>query len=732
MPVPPSALHRFLWDRQLSRENFFSSVELAIALDISALECRDALQAFVDMELMSYAGLDQHGVERWTLSKTGFAVWQSARVLGRATKDRIQEFHQCLPHVATALSQYPSVVSVRVAGASLTGAAYGLFYIGIEVDPADTSPLAELRLIDTAVQMSCGAEQLENGLKPDTPCVMVFDARTGTPHRLRTGKVIYERRSRDGVIGIEKAAYYCSDKVDALEASWHSRLNSYEELLRTGDRDRHVSEAFLAYLHGKVIQPPKRTQAFEECRFAVGMVNIERERMERPACCAGTDQQWPGEGLSTPPPDNTLLRECRQMFDFLGTPLGWQIAAAKADYAYSCGRPKILQSKAVLTDCLRYGYRHDPYCEWMSSKPAARVLQALAIVAGEFRAELKDRDKEAPPLKKEPGKHHFISLVDIARPQPTCVGIVRLTAKSIANYHAAVRQYGFHIPHITPGVRVLYEEGYLTAEPFLANRPATPEEIKKFEQIASASKKAVSYVLEDMGETLVGHKGFATSRSSFDLKLRLCDPGLPLPIDMSPYDEDVILQALSKMPADLVVRLSEWWIFPASVPIADVAKACMEAPESSLLARFANPQGSFVFTRMRGTKARYRARIDGTDWFLEFTDLGSKRPPFVHYGYRGHTSSAQMEFRYRPWNGVLSELLDVMRALTVLKQLGVEPSLVDIQKGEHSSSSGPLAEFESLLNALFAGRHFHESFQSFDSWFENCFGAAGAGREPKA
>lgn len=731
LPVAPSALHRFLWERTLRRENCFNSVDLAIALGISARECRRALQAFVDMELMSYAGLDQQGVESWTLSKTGFAVWQYARVNGRATKDRIKEFHECLPHVAIALSKFPSVVSVRVAGASLTGAAYGLFYIGIEVDPADTSPLVELRLIDTAVQMSCGPEQLENGLKPDCPCIMVFDARSKMPHRLRTGKVLYEKQSKAGVIAIDQASAYSSVVVDPLEASWHARLNSYEELLRTDERfGRAIAAAYRERLDGRVPQPPQRTEAFKEYKFAVGMVTIERERMELPARCSGTDQQWPDEGLLTPPPDKTLLRECRQMFEVMGAvfpyegpvPPAFYIAAANADYSFSCGRPKILKAKALLAECMRYGYNSYSCCDWMRAAQAGRVLQALAIVSNEFRAELKDRTDRAPPPKKTPARNHFVSLFDFARPHVTCVGIARLTSKSTANYHAAVREYGLRIPQITPGVRVLYDQGYLTAEPFLANRPSTPEEIKRFERIASVSKRAVSYVLEDMGDTIVGHKGYATSRSSLDLNLRSCDPGRILPIDMSPYDEDVLMRALSMMPADLAARLTEWWVFPESVPVADVAKACIEAPDTSSLARFANSDGSFVFTRMHGTKGRYTARIDGTDWFLEFTGLGSKRPPFVNYGYRGYTSSAQMECDYHHWNGVLEDLLGVMRSLRVMKQLGVARSLVGIKKGEYPSSNGPLAEFECLLNAVFAGRHFHDDYPSFNSWFRDCFG----------
>lgn len=731
LPVPPSALHKFLWERHLSRECVFNSVELAIELGISALECRQALQAFVDIELMTYVGLDRHGVESWSLSKTGFAVWQNSRVNGRATKDRIQQFEQCLHHVAIAMSQSPSVVSVRVAGASLSGAAYGLFYIGIEVDPVDTSPLAELRLIDTVVQLSIDAEQEEYGLKPDAPCTVVFDARAGTPHRLRAGKVLYERSSKARVFSLDKAPDYCSDKVDALETNWHARLKSYEELLRADDVFHQVvTSAFTDILEGNEPQAPKTTKAFREYRCATGMVNIERERMTWPACCIGTDQNWPADGLSMPPPDDMMLGECRRMFEALGNatswfdspaPYDWPIAAAKAEYAFSCGRPKILKAKAVLEECLRRGYSTHSY--WMRERPAPKVLQALAIGANEFRTGLKRPVDKTPLGKKETTSNHYVSLFDFGRPQPTCVGVARLTAKSNANYHAAVREYGFHITRLTPGAHALYQEGYLTADPFLTKRLSTPHEVEKFERIASATKKAVNYVLEHQGETIVGHKGYHTSRNSMDINLRSCDPGNLLPSDMTPYIQDVLLRALSKMPTAVARRLSQWWIFPASVPISEVAKACIEEPKTSLLARFANPQDSFVFTRVEAAEGLYKARIEGSDWFLEFTELGSKTPPAVNYGYQGHKSKAKMKCAYDHWNGVLADIYDVICALSILKRLGVAPSLVGIEKSEYPSSDGPLSDFECLLNAIFTGWHSHDEYPRFDSWFEPRFGA---------
>lgn len=735
LPVAPNALHKFLWERRLRSEYSFNSVELAIELGISALECRDALQAFVNLELMTYTGLDQRGIESWSLSKTGFAVWQNSRVNGRATKDRVQQFEQCLPHVVRALSQSPSVMSVRIAGASLSGAAYGLFYIGIEVDAADTSPLAELRLIDTAVQLSVSAEQGTYWLKPDSPCIMVFDARAGTPHRLRTGKVLYERSSKAGAIFLDKASEYSSDKVDALEIHWHARLRSYEELVRADDVfHRALTSAVLDYHQGEKQSTPETTPAFREFRFAVSMVNMERERMAHPTCCVGTDQRWPADGLSTPKPDGALLVECRRMFAALSNasryespaPHGWPIAAATADYAFSCGRPKIMNAKALMEECLQWG--HGTYSHWMTEWPVHKVLRALAIGANEFRAGLKDTVDKGPPLKKDPASNSYVSLFDVGRPQPTCVGVARLTAKSDANYRAAVRQYGYHITQLTPGSRVLYQEGYLTAEPFLVSRDSTPMEIDKFERIANASKKAVNYILEQQGETIAGHKGYATSMHSTDSNLRSCAPGRLLPRDMSPYRQDVILRALSQMPTDLARRLSEWWIFPDSVPISEVAKACMEAPETSLLARFANPRGSFVFTRMEAIKGHYKARIEGADWFLEFAGLGSKALPAVSYGYQGHTSKAQMECAYGHWNAVLADMFGVLCSLSILKRLGVTPSLVGIEKGEYPSSEGPLSDFECLLNAIFSGWHFHPEYPTFNSRFEPRFGAGIARR----
>lgn len=730
LPVAPSALHKFLWERHLRLECSFNSVDLAMELGISALECRQALQAFVNMELMTYAGLDRQGVESWSLSKTGFAVWQHSRVNGRATKDRIQQFEQCLPHVAMAMSQSPSVVSVRVAGASLSGASYGLFYIGIEVDPVDTSPLAELRLIETAVQLSVAAEQESYWLKPDAPCIVVFDSRAGTPQRLRAGKVLYERSSKAGVLSLDKAPDYCSEKVDALETHWHARLKSYEELVRADDVfHRVLYSAVMDFDQGEKPTAPKTTKAFKEYRCAVGMVSMERERMTWPACCIGTDQHWPADGLSTPTPNSMLLGESRRMFEALGkasiydspAPHGWPIAAATADYAFSCGRPKILKAKAVLEECLHRDY--STHSDWMRAWPAHKVLQALAIGAQEFRAGVKGLVDKAPLVKKEPTCNHYVSLFDIARPKPTCVGVTRLTAKSNANYHAAVREYGVHITQLTPGARVLYQEGYRTAEPFLANRHSTPHEIEKFERIANATKNAVNYVLEHQGETIVGHKGLQTSINTMDINLRSCEPGRLLPLDMTPYNQDVLLHALAKMPTDLARRLSQWWIFPASVPITEVAKACIEMPERSLLARFANPQGSFVFSQVEAATGLYKARIEGDDWFLEFTDLGSKTPPAVNYGYQGHTSKAQMECEYDHWSGVLADIFGVIGSLCILKRLGVPPSLVGIEKGEYSSSDGPLSDFECLLNGIFTGWYFHTEYPRFDSWFKPCFGA---------
>lgn len=150
----------------------------------------------------------------------------------------------------------------------------------------------------------------------------------------------------------------------------------------------------------------------------------------------------------------------------------------------------------------------------------------------------------------------------------------------------------------------------------------------------------------------------------------------------------------------------------------------MDEPETSLLARFANPEGSFVFTRMEAATRRYKARIEGADWFLEFTNLGSKTPPAVNYGYRGHTSSAQMECEFGRWNGVLADIFGVICTLSILKRLGVAASIVGMSKDEFPSSNGPLSEFECLLNAIFTGWFFHPEYPRCDTNFKARFGAS--------
>ncbi len=54
LPEAPSALHKLIWELNMRRESSFNSVVLANELAISALEFRQALQAFVNMELMTY------------------------------------------------------------------------------------------------------------------------------------------------------------------------------------------------------------------------------------------------------------------------------------------------------------------------------------------------------------------------------------------------------------------------------------------------------------------------------------------------------------------------------------------------------------------------------------------------------------------------------------------------------------------------------------------------------
>ncbi|WP_041793428.1 hypothetical protein [Rhodoferax ferrireducens] len=702
---------------------------MATELGLSARECRQALQAYVEMDLMSYRGLDRHGIESWSLSKAGFVVWQYSRVNGRATKDRVRQFEQSLPHVVSALSKYPLVTSIRVGGASVLERPYGLFLIGIEVDPADTSPMAELRLIDMTTQLLGGPDVENRNFHPDMPCVLVFDSIVGTPQRIRTGKTLFDRASNFRAQSVNESPAYASDKVDAQEAQWHARLRSYEDLFRADEQHGFASISLADFVFDRKerTSPPKETQAYRDLKSALSMIYYERERISSPAYCIQSDQQWPDNGLNSPAPDLELLKACQDMFDaeassngFRCAPHGWPIAAANADYAFSCGRPEILTSK-VLSECLDHVW-HDHHTIWMRKGPPAKVLQALAIGANEFRAKVKAQTEQVPLKKQAQTVSSFISLFDFARPKPTCIGVVRLTSRSDANFKAAVRHYSNHIGQHTSGVRVLFKCGYLTAEPFITHRPSTPDEICKFERVAQISKKAVGYVVEERGETVLGHKGYATSMSSMDLNFR-ASPLLQLrPIDVSSYREDILMDALSKMPADLAKRLSHWWVFPGSTPVQTVAKACIEGPETSLLARFADPSTDFEFAAMTSHKGCYSARISGDDWYLALTGLGAKEPPMAEYHYQGNTSRVQLKCRYA-WRGMLDEIKGVMSLLSILKRVGVAQALAQIDPQEFPSSGGALSGFESLLNAIFTGWIFSDQHPYEHSPFEPCFGA---------
>ncbi|MCY1165269.1 hypothetical protein D9M73_51720 [compost metagenome] len=725
MRVTPSTMSALINSMRWNSHDSFNNIEMAAALGLSAVECHAALQSFVAAELITFDRLDTDGIESWRLSKTGEIVWQANRIHARVTAAKVKEFLKCMPFIVSALSKNADVLRILVGGAWVLGHGYGPFLIGIEVEPGALTPMEEMRLIEAALQFANTGDVLDQ----ESPVVLVFSkVDAGVPHRLQSCKVVYQA-GQPPVKDIESAPVAIENRSDINEQLWGARLEAFASICGF-DADM---EAFHQALWDSMshedqnVKPVHRP--FRELPLAKQMIHCECEVAHAPSRCSPSQLEWPGDGVAISLPDPKLLAACREMFATAAEvgpeywlPDGWQEAAAHADYWYSCGRPQGLQADEILSELLPFNRTR--ITAWMDPDRAPDVLHALAVGANEFREAAKAKKVERGRQKRQTTTA-YIALFDITRPQPECYALVRQPTGNQGNIKAALDFYSPFLIHQSQAAQAIYEMGYFPAALCTVKRMATDDEVALFQSIASQQKRAVGFLLELQGETTLGFKRGETTTSSVDLRLRSLPMGAIAPIPLFADEEDKFQDAIANMPKEIALRMRKWWAFPCSTPMIEVAKACLEGPEKSLLARLVDPTREFEFEKMPSPSHGYAASIAGEGWRVRIEGICNAQPPIVIYAVGDSTSNAQLQLNpYRTWRGVMDEITQLLRSFILLKQIGILDVVAQYRNGKLQGVEDEMAQFEALLNELVTARLFrgYEDNDYFSSPYSASFG----------
>lgn len=710
-------------------DDSFNNIEMAAALGLSAKDCNAALQDFVEAGLITYNGLDASEVESWKQSKTGQVVWSANRINARVTGSKVKEFLNYMPFIINALSKNDAVLRILVGGAWALGHGHGPFLIGVEVEPGALSPIEEMRLIEAALQFANTGDRLDQ----DSPVVLVFsNVDAGVPQRLQSSKVVYQA-GQPPVKDIKSAPVVMENRSDINEQLWAARLEAYASICGFDADEEAFHQALWASMSFEESEDKRIHRPFSELPLAKQMIHGEIEVAHAPSRCLPSKNSQPGNSVAITLPDPKLLAACRDMFAKAAKhgaaywlPDGWQRAAAQADYWYSCKRLNGLKADEILNELLSCSNRFEATA-WMDPANASHVLHALAVGANEFREAAKAKQVEMGRPKRQTTTA-YIALFDITRPQPECYALVRQPTGNQGNIKAAMDFYSPFLTHQSQAARAIYEAGYFPAPLCTIRRMATDDEVTLFQSIASQQKRAVGFLLEQQGETILGFKRGETTTSSVDLKLRSLPLGSMAPLPLYANEEDKLQDAMAKMPKNLALRMRNWWVFPNSTPMIEVAKACMEGPEKSLLARLVDPTSEFKFERLDAPSQGYAASIAGDSWHVRIEGICNSQPPLVIYRVGDFTSKAQLQLsRFHSWRGVMAEITQLLRSFILLKEVGLPEVLTLYRGGELQRVEGPMAQFEAMLNGLVTSRVFWgiDDIDYYSSPYRDSFGLEG-------
>lgn len=738
--VPHSALSGFFRRQGFTQKASFSSVEMALDLNLTADDCRLAIQKFVDGGLLCFAGFDALGIETWQVSRDGARVWDMGRVNCRVTRAKVTEFLQRLPFIVNALSRVPEVDRVLVGGAWAVGNTHGPFLIGIEVQRGLLSHLDEMRLIEIVLQFTCD----EQNLGSDSTTVIVYSkGDAGVPQRMHRARTVWLRAGGPQV-GIESSPSEVQGEADTTEASWGARLRLYGEICRF-EYDKHllryhISNAMSSFLadmsrvNGRGRPSPPKGTPFTELPLTKQMVALEIALTDHPAECRNSPVNWVG-GRKTKVVKNQAREIASDLFDpaserrsFLFLPRGWTEAVAHSDYWRSRGEPMNFPADDYREKLAEDRYAHAfAFMELLHSHPR-QALDALSIAFNEHRAHSRDKKiTTTTPARKPPDLYY--ALFDISQRRPTCYALVRQPPATRANLEAAFDHYELHLLRNSSAARSLREGQYRAAVVLTAMRRATVHEVDLFNRVAKRMKRAVSFISEQAGETIVGFRGSGTTLFSEFLNLKDLPEDNPVPIEVAQSEFEQLLNITADLDSPIRERLRAWWICPEATSAVELAQGCFKGPNASRLARLVDPNSHWTFEQMIADEQSFAATISGDDWSVRLENIGADTPPLVVYRFRGAEGQARLLLCEYPWcerwTDSMKDIAPLLRAFVWLEEYGVAKVLAEYDCPELRTATADLARFETLLNGLITDRlaHFVPIGRMFCGRFEPSFGA---------
>lgn len=713
---------------------------MAICLDISAEDCRDALNYFVEADMVSFAGLDSEGIETWALTRTGYRVWAHGRVGCRVTKQSIKAFLAYMQVVIPALSKRPEVIRVVVSGAWVHSKTHGPFIIGICVKAGTTTVISEIQMIQEVLRIATAGDFLES----DAPVVMIYSDQELPPESIQFFRIAYEQR-QEAYLDLGNAPYASFDKCDSGDKGWDERLELYASELNIVPFEISIVQTMMK------LTDRTADNGARDRKSSISTVPLARQLIERELDYCG----MPAKGVDSPyvyivryqrsgisPPESFLAASedyVQQMPRARGSfwAPDWQIAAATADYFWYFHMEDSFDAAAHAKKILKDGnWTISRYLHPLLKEAPAKAFQALAISLNESRTHkslVKKAQEEERP--KKPTVNGYYALFDVSLEHPRCVALVRQPTGNRGNLRNAMTEYQLTALRLRPDARAAYKAGFDLAQLSLMEREATPEEIEAFDRLSKQLKRSVAYIIDCRGGAIIGFTGRATTDGTSPLNFMALREGYLRPIVLEKWDFESIEEVRHALPLEVYKRIRAWWVVPDLTSAEEAAKACCEGPAISLLARVVNPDGMWTFQPMDGDSRYFAASMVGTGWAIRLENIGHKKvPPRAVCRFGNEVVSAQLKWRgdgyWRPkFTGSMPELTALLNAFRTLEGIGLDKAMRLLRPEDFGAGENPqvtsLQRFEAVLNLVVTGLMFYrdEAFVfDFDNSYAPSFG----------
>lgn len=737
-PVSVAEMTPLVQNMLFSGNQNFSSIRMSTCLDAPAEACREALMRFVEDQLVTFMGMDEDGVEHWAPTRNGVRVWGGRSLGCRVTQKSVKHFMAYMRIVVATLARMPQVRRVLVGGAWLREASHGPFLIGIDVRSGTMTEATELQLIEEVLQIATDGD----GLDDNAPVVMVFCGdEEAVPQSLQFSKVAYEHDQ--GVTeDLKEAPPMLSHDSDEADVGWDGRLLVYAALTMSFDpRERAavLRKARELGRHTSVdIQHP-----LPGLRLSKQLVEREVRYLAFPP--SSEESPWsviPHLVTADYAPPASYLELCEEFVRIAGKQRGdwfatdWQVAAAAADYFRDKDMLDEFDAKAYAKKLLKGDYTyHARNLHPMLKKSPVLALVALSIALNKQRSEARLSKKEraaARPKKKT--VNDYWALFDVTFEEPLCVALVRQPSGHQGNLRTARETYALGMVINNPDARAAQRSGFIVGQVALVKRPATSAEISEFERVSKQLKRAVAFIIELRGDSLIGFSGREVKPGNSPMSFRALPQGNLVPIELSRDDFQHFEDHKHAMSASFYERMRSWWVIPDITPAADAAQACVDGPNLSRLARVIDTERYWTFQRMDTVDPLYSASFIGTGWAVRLENIGSRTtPPMVVYQLGNEEDRAQLQWNSylashnRNFSGVMTELQFLLAAFRLVEDLGLEEARSLLRSKERETVGGDGADhamrvFEQVLNMAVTASIFWRSYRDWGHFVR--FGAS--------